>query len=51
MERAASHGAAPTGSDVLDFAFVNCTTLGYGDLTPRAGWRLRSRMSRFSDAA
>ena len=25
--------AAPAGSDLLDFAFVNYTTLGYGDFT------------------
>src|SRR4051794_30086531 len=33
-------GAAPAGSDLLYFAFVNYTTLGYGDITPVAGWRL-----------
>ena len=27
-------GAALVGSDLLDFAFVNYTTLGYGDVTP-----------------
>jgi hypothetical protein len=27
-------GAAPAGSDLLYFAFVNYTTLGYGDITP-----------------
>src|SRR4051812_22050520 len=27
-------GAAPDGSDLLYFAFVNYTTLGYGDITP-----------------
>ena len=27
-------GAAPEGSDLLYFAFVNYTTLGYGDVTP-----------------
>ncbi|MBR0990021.1 two pore domain potassium channel family protein [Bradyrhizobium japonicum] len=32
--------AAPPGSDVLYFAFVNYTTLGYGDITPTAAWRL-----------
>jgi hypothetical protein len=32
--------AAPPGSDVLYFAFVNYTTLGYGDVTPVARWRL-----------
>jgi hypothetical protein len=33
-------GAAPTGSDLLYFAFVNYTTLGYGDITPVREWRL-----------
>jgi hypothetical protein len=33
-------GAAPDGSDLLDFAFVNYTTLGYGDVTPLKAWRL-----------
>jgi hypothetical protein len=32
--------AAPTGADLLYFAFVNYTTLGYGDLTPVDRWRL-----------
>jgi hypothetical protein len=33
-------GAAPGGTDVLYFAFVNYTTLGYGDVVPVAQWRL-----------
>ena len=33
-------GAGPHGSDLLDFAFVNFTTLGYGDVTPVPAWRL-----------
>jgi hypothetical protein len=33
-------GAAPAGSDLLYFAFVNYTTLGYGDITPVQAWRL-----------
>jgi hypothetical protein len=32
--------AAPPGSDLLYFAFVNYTTLGYGDITPVPAWRL-----------
>src|SRR3954447_3736844 len=33
-------GAAPDGSDLLYFAFVNYTTLGYGDIIPLPSWRL-----------
>ena len=32
--------AAAPGSDALYFAFVNYTTLGYGDITPVREWRL-----------
>jgi hypothetical protein len=32
--------AAPEGTDRLYFAFVNYTTLGYGDVVPVQGWRL-----------
>jgi hypothetical protein len=32
--------AAPAGADPLYFAFVNYTTLGYGDVTPVEQWRL-----------
>ncbi|TFV36404.1 two pore domain potassium channel family protein [Bradyrhizobium frederickii] len=32
--------AAAPGSDLLYFAFVNYTTLGYGDITPVPEWRL-----------
>jgi Ion channel len=38
-------GAAPAGSDLLYFAFVNYTTLGYGDITPVARWRLLGPMT------
>ena len=31
---------APPGADVLYFAFVNYTTLGYGDVVPIERWRL-----------
>ena len=41
----AAVGAAPAGSDLLDFAFVNYTTLGYGDVTPLAEWRLIGPMT------
>jgi len=32
--------AAVPDSDLLYFAFVNYTTLGYGDITPVPAWRL-----------
>jgi Ion channel len=32
--------AAPAGADLVYFAFVNYTTLGYGDITPVERWRL-----------
>jgi hypothetical protein len=32
--------AAPPGANLTDFAFVNYTTLGYGDLLPAENWRL-----------
>ena len=38
-------GAAPADSDLLDFAFVNYTTLGYGDITPVQAWRLTGPMT------
>jgi hypothetical protein len=38
-------GAAPAGSDLLYFAFVNYTTLGYGDITPLQAWRLTGPMT------
>ena len=33
-------GAAAAGADLLYFAFVNYTTLGYGDVLPVERWRL-----------
>jgi hypothetical protein len=33
-------GAAPAGADPVYFAFVNYTTLGYGDVIPVGRWRL-----------
>jgi hypothetical protein len=32
--------AAPASTDLVYFAFVNYTTLGYGDVTPVEAWRL-----------
>lgn len=32
--------AAPVGTDRVYFAFVNYTTLGYGDVVPVVRWRL-----------
>jgi hypothetical protein len=31
---------APAGANLVDFAFVNYTTLGYGDVLPVERWRL-----------
>lgn len=38
-------GATPDGSKLLYFAFVNYTTLGYGDITPVPAWRLLGPMT------
>ena len=38
-------GAAPEGTDLIYFAFVNYTTLGYGDITPLERWRLLGPMT------
>jgi Ion channel len=38
-------GVAPAGSDLLFFAFVDYTTLGYGDITPVETWRLTGSMT------
>lgn len=38
-------GAASAGSDLLYFAFVNYTTLGYGDITPVEAWQLTGPMT------
>ena len=37
--------AAPAGADLIYFAFVNYTTLGYGDITPVARWHLLGPMT------
>jgi hypothetical protein len=37
--------AAPPGTDLTYFAFVNYTTLGYGDVTPVERWHLLGPMT------
>jgi len=37
--------AAPDNADLVYFAFVNYTTLGYGDVTPVESWRLLGPMT------
>jgi hypothetical protein len=37
--------AAPDDANLVYFAFVNYTTLGYGDVTPLAKWRLLGPMA------
>jgi hypothetical protein len=36
---------APAGTDLIYFAFVNYTTLGYGDVTPLQRWHLLGPMT------
>jgi Arc/MetJ family transcription regulator len=38
-------GIAPGGTDLIYFAFVNYTTLGYGDVIPLKRWRLLAPMT------
>jgi ion channel len=37
--------AAPAGANLVYFAFVNYTTLGYGDVTPVERWQLLGPMT------
>jgi hypothetical protein len=37
--------AAPEGTDLIYFAFVNYTTLGYGDVIPVERWHLLGPMT------
>ncbi len=37
--------AAPAGTNLLYFAFVNYTTLGYGDVVPTERWQLIAPMT------
>jgi Ion channel len=38
-------GAAPAGTELIYFAFVNYTTLGYGDVVPTKDWQLLGPMT------
>lgn len=38
-------GVAPESADIVYFAFVNYTTLGYGDVTPVERWHLLGPMT------
>jgi hypothetical protein len=38
-------GVGPPGTDFIYFAFVNYTTLGYGDITPIERWHLLGPMT------
>jgi polyferredoxin len=41
---------APPGADLVYFAFVNYTTLGYGDVVPVERWRLLGPMAAMNGA-
>lgn len=43
-------GAAPHTSDLIYFAFVNYTTLGYGDIVPIKAWRLLGPLTALNGA-
>jgi len=42
--------AAPPGTDLVYFAFVNYATLGYGDVVPVERWRLLGPITSMSGA-
>jgi hypothetical protein len=42
--------AAPAGTDLVYFAFVNYATLGYGDVTPVEAWRLLGPITAMNGA-
>lgn len=42
--------AAAADADILYFAFVNYTTLGYGDITPVREWRLIGPLTAMNGA-
>ena len=42
--------AAPAGTDLVYFAFVNYATLGYGDVVPVEAWRLLGPITAMNGA-
>ena len=42
--------AAPAGTNLVYFAFVNYATLGYGDIVPVEGWRLLGPITAMNGA-
>lgn len=42
--------AAPAGTNLVYFAFVNYATLGYGDVIPVEGWRLLGPITAMNGA-
>ena len=42
--------AAPAGTNLVYFAFVNYATLGYGDVTPVEDWKLLGPITAMSGA-
>jgi hypothetical protein len=42
--------AAPTGTNLVYFAFVNYATLGYGDVTPAKSWLLLGPLTAMNGA-
>ena len=42
--------AAPAGTNLVYFAFVNYATLGYGDVTPVEAWRLLGPITAMNGA-
>lgn len=43
-------GAAPSGTNLIYFAFVNYATLGYGDMVPVEHWRLLGPITAMNGA-
>jgi hypothetical protein len=43
-------GAAPAGTNLVYFAFVNYATLGYGDVTPVEDWKLLGPITAMNGA-